>query len=242
MHIANWSQIHTHILTLERAGLVTRTFRRLDPERQQMVLNAILEEALERGPTEINIKNIAIRAGVSVGSLYNYFENREALLDFTVELCTRYMVDIFAAYKPQLLSIPIRQGLEAYLLGGLDWSQTQTGLVQFFLRAAYEGDSDLQDRFVRPIAEMMLDYVRDMLAHAIARGEVKEDIDLEATARIIHALTIAVGDSQLLPYLNNYMRVTDSTMEPERIMGVMVDLLLKGIGTETHLEPNEGTS
>jgi AcrR family transcriptional regulator len=242
MDIADWSQIHAHILTLERAGLVTRTFRRLDPERQQAVLNAILEEAIERGPTDINIKQIAARAGISVGSLYNYFENREALLDFAVELCARYMVDVFAAYKPLILSMPIRQGIEAYLLGGLEWSQTQTGLVQFFLRAAYEGSADLQDRFVRPIAEIMLDYIRDMLTHAIARGEVKEDIDLEATARIIHALTIAVGDSQLLPYLNNYMRVTDDTMEPERIMGVMLDLLLKGISTETHLEPDEGIS
>ena len=34
------TQIHTHILHLEQAGLVTRTFRRLDPERQQSILTA----------------------------------------------------------------------------------------------------------------------------------------------------------------------------------------------------------
>ncbi len=35
MEISEWSQIHTHILQLEQEGLVTRTFRRLDPDRQE---------------------------------------------------------------------------------------------------------------------------------------------------------------------------------------------------------------
>ena len=89
MDISNWTQIHTHILQLEQDGLVTRTFRRLDPERQQVILNAILEEAVARGPAAINIKEVARRAEVSIGSLYQYFENRAGLLAFAVELSKR---------------------------------------------------------------------------------------------------------------------------------------------------------
>jgi AcrR family transcriptional regulator len=243
MDISSWHQIHTHILELERSGLVTRTFRRLDPERQQLVLNAILEEAIERGPTAINIKQVAVRAGVSVGSLYNYFENRETLLDFTIELCTRYMLDIFTAYKPMLVSMPIREGLMAYLLGGLEWSRTQMGLVRFFLRATYQGDPILQKRVVDPISEVMLEIVREMLKQALARGEVREDIDLEATTRVVHALMIAVGDSQLLPYLNSYLRVTDDEIGPERTMEALLDLVSTGIGAKASARStSEGTT
>ena len=78
--LANLEQIHTRILELEEEGLVTRTLRRLDPERQQVVLTAILDEAIEKAPTSINVKKIAERAEVSVGSLYMYFHNRENLL------------------------------------------------------------------------------------------------------------------------------------------------------------------
>lgn len=52
----DWSNIQIYILQLEQEGKVTRTFRRLDPERQQAVVHAILEEATEKGPTAINIK------------------------------------------------------------------------------------------------------------------------------------------------------------------------------------------
>ena len=70
--LTEWTQITARILEFEQAGLVTRTFRRLDPQRQQAVLVAILDEAIEKGPAAINIKQVAERAGVAIGSLYQY--------------------------------------------------------------------------------------------------------------------------------------------------------------------------
>ena len=61
----DWTIIYTHILKLEQRGIVTSTFRRLDLDRQQAVLTAILEEAIEKGPADINVTQIAERAGVS---------------------------------------------------------------------------------------------------------------------------------------------------------------------------------
>lgn len=230
MQLSDWPQFHNHILELEQEGLVTRTFRRLDPDRQYTVLNAILDEAFERGPSAVNIKQIASRAGVSVGSLYQYFNNREGLLNFTVEICTRFMSDEFAKYRPILASMPLREGLAGYLTSGFEWSQLMIGLVQFFTRAAYHGDPDLGERLVRPIGTAMRETVRDMLTAATERGELRKDIDLENAARIVHALTIAVGDSYLLPYLNNYFQVFDEKTPIEPVLETMVDLILHGIG------------
>ncbi len=230
MNIYDWTQIHTNILQLEQEGLVTRTFRRLDPERQQAVINAILDEAVEKGPTSLNIKQVAERAGVSVGSLYTYFRDREGLLTFTVELCMRFVADSFNSFRPYLVALPLREALAAYLAGGVEWSKTQVGLVQFLVRAAYQGDPTLADRVVRPIGTVMREMVHDILTQAAARGEIREDVDLEATARVVNALMIAVGDSQLLPYLNIYFQVNDEDVSPERILEALVALVLNGIG------------
>jgi TetR/AcrR family transcriptional regulator len=232
MTLSEWTQIHAHILQLERNGLVTRTFRRLDPDRQQAILHAILDEAVEKGPTSLNIKQVAGRAGVSVGSLYQYFGNREGLLAFAVELCTRWMADVFDEYRPMLAAMPLRDALAAYLLGGIEWSQTQVGLVQFFARAAYHGDPELAESVVRPVADVMRETVREILAQAAARGEVRSDVDIEAAARVVNALLIAVGDSQLLPYLNTYFQVSDEDVPPERILEAALNLVLHGIGPE----------
>ncbi len=229
MTFSDWSQIQTHILQFEQEGLVTRTFRRLDPHRQQAVLSAILDEAIEKGPTAINIKEVAARAGVAVGSLYSYFGNRDGLLDFAVELCVRYVTDMFNYYSTYLEQMPLREALAAYLTGGVEWSQTQAGLMHFFVRAAYRGDPQMSERVVRPIADTMRHMMHGMLTRALERGEVRPDIDLEATTRVVNALMIAVGDCQIMPYLNTYFQVTDEAVSPERLLDALLDFILHGI-------------
>ena len=43
--------------------------------------------------------------------------------------------------------------------------------------------------------------------------------------------TIALGDSQLLPYLNTYFQVSDSSIPAEKTSEAMIDMILDGIGT-----------
>jgi AcrR family transcriptional regulator len=224
-----WFHIQQHILNLEQKGLVTRTFRRLDPDRQQAVIHAILEESAEKGPSSLNIKEVARRAGVSVGSLYQYFGSREGLLNFAIELCVRYVGDAFNGFMPYLIDLPLREALSAYLSGGIEWSQTEAGLVRFFGRAAYQGDPTLSERVVRPIADLMLEMMRTILARAAERGEIRPDVDLDATARVINAAMIATGDSQLLPYLNTYFQVTGEGMSFERITEALLALIAGGV-------------
>jgi TetR/AcrR family transcriptional regulator len=232
MRLSDWKQIHAHILELEQKGIVTRTFRRVDPERQQTILLAIVDEAVEKGPAALNIKQVAERAGVSVGSLYTYFPNRDGLLSFVIEVTVRFITDAFEEFRPILLALPLRETLTAYVAGGVEWSRMYEGLFKLFARAAYVGDPELDDRLVRPVADILRQMVYDMLAQAAARGEIREDVDIEATARIIHALTIAVGDSQLLPYLNTYLQVTDEEKDvpPERALEALTGLILEGVG------------
>jgi TetR/AcrR family transcriptional regulator len=232
MATPEWPQLQTHILELEQQGLVTRTFRRLDPVRQKAVLQAILDEAAEKGPTVLNIKQVAERAGVAVGSLYQYFGNRDNLLAFAVELCVHQLTDLFAMSRPYLLEMPLREALAAYLSYGIEWSQTQQGFIQFFGRAAYQGDPGLAEKVVEPVATAMREMVEEMLKAAVQRGEVNSGLDLEATSRAVNAMLIAIGDSQLLPYLNRYFQVTDDTMSIERVIETMVDLILNGIAPQ----------
>ncbi len=229
MTLTDKFQLQPHLLQLEEDGLVTRTFRRLDPQRQQAVIAAILEEAIERGPTQINIKHVAERAQVSIGSLYQYFGSRENLLAFSVELCARQVTDSLNQYRALLAALPLREALLTYISEGLKWSKTQGALTQFFARAAYAGESPLSKTIVRPIAQVLRDMIHEVLTQAGARGEIRSDVDLEATTRVVHALMLAVGDSQLLPYLNNYFQVTDKKMHAERVIEAMVEMILRGI-------------
>ena len=223
------SQLFPLILQMEQAGLVTRTFRRLDPERQWMVILAILEEAGDKGPADLNIKQVAARAGMSVGSLYQYFGDRTGLLRFTVELVVSVAVGQFEMYREYLAAMPLRDALAAYLQGGLEWTREQLGFARFFAAAAYQGDPQLAESVVRPIASQMRRMVADMLTAAQARGELRADVDLEALTRVIHVIFIALGDGQLMPALQAYYQLTDETCSGERVAAAALDLVLSGM-------------
>ena len=227
-----WPNYLTCLLDLEQQGKITRTFRRLDPDRQRLILDAILIEAAEKGPAALNIKEVAKRAGIAVGSLYQYFPDRDGMLDFAIELCVRYMNEVFALSRPYLLAMPLAEALQSYLSVGLEWGQTETGLVRFFGRAAYQGDPDLAERVVRPIATVMREMMHDLLVQAARRGEIRANVDIEAAARLVNLLTIAFGDSQLFPYLNNYFQVSGESVPPDRVGAALIPFILAGIGKE----------
>ena len=232
MDLQENAQFQSHILQLESEGRVTRTFRRLDINRQQAILQSILDEAAEYGPAAVNIKRVAERAGVAVGSLYQYFHGRDGLLDFAIEFSVRYITQAFDDYRPVLAAMPLREALAAYLSGGIEWSQTKAGFLRLFARAAYQGDPDLAQRLVVPVANSMREMIFEILLQAVKRGEVRADIDLDAAARLVHAWMIAAGDSLLLPYLNDYFQVCAPEAPFNRTAETLVEIILNGIAAQ----------
>jgi TetR/AcrR family transcriptional regulator len=227
----SWPGLADQVLELEQAGLVTCTFRRLDRERQTAVLEAIIDESAERGLSSLSMKSVAARAQVSVGSLYQYFGKREHLLGFTVELCRRYMEGVLADSLPTLEKLPLAEALSAYVEGGADWMAQQRSIMRLFGQAAYRGDSELTENLVRPVATSMRNIVRELLARSVARGELRRDIDLEATAGVIHTLTVVLGDSRLLPALDAYFQLQVPGVDAGRSLRAALDLLMQGLAT-----------
>jgi hypothetical protein len=75
----------------------------------------------------------------------------------------------------------------------------------------------------------MRETMLEILAVARARGELRPGLDLEAAARAVNAWLIALGDSQLLPYLNAYFQVSDEAVSFERVLESVMDLLAYGL-------------
>lgn len=218
------------VLELEREGRVTRTFRRLDPNRQMAVIVAFLEDAAEHGPSSVGVKRVAERAGVSVGSLYQYFPGRDGMLAFAAELSSRFLTASLQGYQAVLAALPLREALAAYLSGGVEWSREHRGLLRFFARAAYHGGPELREAVVAPVARALRDLLRAALAAAQRRGELRPGLDLEDAVRFVHVLTVAVGDAELLPHINDYFLVFDGRRSAAATRESFVDLAVRAIG------------
>jgi AcrR family transcriptional regulator len=216
------------ILELERAGKVTHTFRRLDRGRQFAVVAAVLCEAAEAGPDGAGVRGIAARAGVSVGSLYQYFPDREGMVCVAAEIAGGLLSAELRHYRDVLAALPLREGLQAYVLAGMEWSRTHEDLLLFFARAAYQGDAGPGGAIIAPVVDELHGMVHAMLAAARERGETAAGLDLDAAARFVHGLTLALGDCRLLPHIEHYYRLLGD-MSPQERAAQLAEFVLAAV-------------
>ncbi len=217
------------VLLLESQGKVTRTFRRLDPERQHAIIEAIFAEAAEHGPQSMHVKRVAARAGVAIGSLYQYFPRRDGMLKAAVDVTVGFLTAALDGYAPMMAEYPLREGLAAYLAFGVEWSAANAGLLSFFVRAAYAGSPGIESLVV-PVARSMKGMIRALLEGALRRGELRADLDLEAAIRLVQVLTTAVGDAELVPHLNDYYLLVDADRSAPKMREETVEFIASAIG------------
>jgi AcrR family transcriptional regulator len=82
-----------------------------------VILEAAEEVASQRGLDATSTAAIAERAGVAVGTLYNYFPDRDALLAALFKLRRDELVPRIAAAASETKALPFEQRLRSYISG-----------------------------------------------------------------------------------------------------------------------------
>jgi AcrR family transcriptional regulator len=223
-------------------GLVTPTFIHVDKERRSRVIEAILAEAAERGMVDVNIKEVAKRSGLPVGSFYQYFPDRDGMLRFACLYSGKKLSDELRSWAPEMAKPSLREGLQAYVSVGLEWSRANTGMMRAFAVTAYqvairEGSGgapagDALRLLVRPVAEAMQEMLRVLIEACARRGELKKDLPLESAVRFANLAMIGAIDAVLLPGLDNYYRLFDQDHPASAVCADFVDLLCGALQRE----------
>jgi AcrR family transcriptional regulator len=84
--------------TAKAATQATARGRKVKPEaRRQAILKAALAEFAERGFAAARLDDVADRAGVAKGTLYLYFEDKEALFQELIRSAVSPLIDQFSS-------------------------------------------------------------------------------------------------------------------------------------------------
>ena len=86
------------------APRTTKQFEEIRESRQMQIMQAALELFADKGYTNTSISNIAAKANISKGLMYNYFTSKEQLLDAIVSRGLDDMTKIFDPNKDGVLT------------------------------------------------------------------------------------------------------------------------------------------
>lgn len=112
--------------------------RQPSQERSRQLVAAVRQAGrqllAEEGPSALTTTRIAERAGVSVGSLYQYFENKAAILTAIFEEERRHALASAAGWVERLRALPPRERLRVGIAYAAERHRRLLGLDPSFYR------------------------------------------------------------------------------------------------------------
>lgn len=164
--------------------------------RSKALVDALIQTTarvlIRDGWQALTTNQIARDAGVSVGSLYQYFPNKEALLLALVERITDEMTARLIEVGTALRDAPVDEGIEKLVLAALDVSRRDAPLYRAVLiELPRQGTLELFERVNRRLADALAEWL-------VLRRDELDVVDPSLTAHILVTSLDALTDHTLL--------------------------------------------
>lgn len=170
---------------------------RITKTRSKQILKAALSVFSTRGYGESTISNVAAAAGVGVGTIYNYYEDKRDLLISLVQklLISEGLIKILDKMTGQSSRDFMDSLLEERLEFGFENAQTI-----LFLMFEIQRDAKLRRQYVRQVVAPLLARIEDYILLQVRRGAFR-NVDEKIIAR---TMTGAIIGSMILYRLEQH--------------------------------------
>lgn len=159
--------------------------------RSRQMVEAIVEATMqvieERGVSDLTTTHVALRAGVSVGSLYQYFESKEALLDAVVQRMTAEVQKLIFERINALMGQDLRTVARALLSATFDYADTRRMLFLGVL------SSESQKRTMLAIAELERGFIDVFRLYLLQHHREISVRNLPAAVFVVFTSAISTG-------------------------------------------------
>jgi AcrR family transcriptional regulator len=186
-------------------------------ERREQLIDAALSVILEQGYGGVSIEAVARTAGVTRPVVYDHFPNLGRLLHALIEREERYSLEQLDQVVPvepgdrdpvELLARGVRRFLDAVADRPATWR---------LILLPLDGTPELVRQHVETNRALMLERIERLVAWALERPELPDDLDVELTARAIRDLGEQAGR----------MVLTDPERYPPERYGQFVETVMR---------------
>lgn len=149
-------------------------FERRKEQKKESIRRAAIELFQSYGFKKVSVNDIAKRAGVSPVTIYNHFENKEALVR---DVMKWYITGLFEKYKGVIeKDMPFREKLEFLVF---DKSEIASQFQGELIRTILESDPELHDFFENLYTNRMVPMVESFFEEGRQQGYIDRRFSTE---------------------------------------------------------------
>ncbi len=155
--------------------LYKAAFDKIPKEKRERILRVAVEEFANNGFEQTSIRQIAEKAGISVGSVYKYFENKETLFYVVVQHGLSSVEELLMGLEDSSEDILIKA--EKIIRALLEFSREQPEFIKLYCRLTTSGNSPFLEKLSQRVEAMSASVYTVAISKAQETGDVRNDVN-----------------------------------------------------------------
>lgn len=208
-------------------------FEKINDEKRSRIIDAALAEFSSMGYNAANINVIAKKAGISIGSMYQYFESKENL--FLTIMDEAYRVIEGAISRIENMDGSVFDKLDQIIRYVQKYSREYKLLNQVYLEATTQGLAQISKKLSNKMETISSAYYKTLLNAAVKDGTADSGISIDTAAFCIDNIILLLQFSYSSAYFAERMKIfagKNSHREDDRIREEIMYLLKKALSPE----------
>jgi AcrR family transcriptional regulator len=217
-----------------KINMPKQTFFNLPENKRQTLLDLAIEEFSSHSYKTASISRLVAQAGIAKGSFYQYFEDKQDLYNYLLELATQEKAKIFATLSPP----EAHQGIFAYMNwmfeAGVRFEFLSPRLSKIGYRAV--NDNAIPPDLLKQARGGARLFFQQLVQQGVAQGELDPDLDVDLAGFVFNAVLQSLGD-----YLMQRLNITPEalvkqepfpldTAETRQLFAQLMQILERGMG------------
>lgn len=199
------------------------TFFNLPSDKRERIVEAALSEFEENAFDQASTNKIIEQSGISKGSFYQYFDDKKDLYKYLIQL----MVESKLKYITPAMQNPFNHDFFEVIHdmneAGLKFAVDQPRFLKIGSRLMQDKNHVLYREIISENQDRAFEAYRALVKNAMERGELRQDLDVDFTAR-----TIFIMSSEIVAFATkgSFETLTEDITE---ILDKLMNLLAYGI-------------
>lgn len=213
------------------AGPAAPRWQRRKEARPAEILEAALGVFAEKGFAAARLDEVARRAGISKGTLYLYFDSKEALFEAVVRSAIVPRIADAEAMTAAHRGSAADLLAELYRLFAAVMADPKVSAIPKLVIAESGNFPELARFYLREVVSRGLRLMQSVLERGVARGEFREMNPVHATRLMIAPVLF------LALWRQSLGRHDETQLDPEAFLGDALSLLTRGLAQRSSDAP-----
>jgi TetR/AcrR family transcriptional regulator len=212
---------------LESPG--TELFGKLPPEKQEKVFEAAVGEFASKGYKNASMNSLVKAAGISKGSIFQYFQSKQNLFDGVMHIATDRVKLYLKQVRDDTRELNFFERLKRMLHAGFRFIDRHPLLARIYFHLLQSGEAPSGSEEILQLRKQANEFLVDLLREAIERGEIREDLDVERVAFLLNALLETLLRAYYTEFLASGLGLyRGNPAELDRWVATTMELVRKG--------------